>query len=206
MHADDAIVYILDDEPAMLRALSRLLRAEGFEARTFTAMEDFLQARRPGEISCLILDVGMPALDGMEVQQRLQQTGISIPIIFLTGRGSIPLSVRAIKSGAVDFLTKPVNDTDLLRAVQAALEVSRAEQRRTAGKQEALARHANLTPRERQVMHHVVAGLLNKQIAAELGTGEQNIKMHRARVMQKMGVESVPDLVRASELVTGRAG
>jgi FixJ family two-component response regulator len=206
MHSEDAIVYVLDDEPAMLKALSRLLRVEGFQPRAFTTMEDFLAARREGETACLILDVGMPGLDGMEVQARLQRDGVMIPIIFLTGRGSIPLSVRAMRSGAVDFLTKPVNDTDLLRAVRAALDVAGEQHRRRIEHQNLLARHASLTPREREVMQYVVAGKLNKQIAADLGTGEQNIKIHRARVMRKMGVASVPDLVRAAGSISAHAG
>lgn len=193
------MVFLLDDEPAMLKALERLLRAEGFEVRPFARARDFLDAYRPGECGCLVLDVAMPELDGLELQRRLTRAGVHLPIVFLTGRGDIPMSVRAIKGGAVDFLTKPVNDADLLRAVRDAL-------RRAAGQRESIAetaalgaRFASLTPRERQVMEGVVAGKLNKQIAAELGTGEQNIKVHRGRVMRKMRVESVADLVRAAD-------
>ncbi len=199
----NSTIYLVDDEPGMLRALSRVLRAEGHVVETFRDADEFLRAYRPHGLACLILDVAMPGRDGLEVQDLLRRGGASIPVIFLTGRGDIPMSVRAIKSGAVDFLTKPVEDADLLRAVDAALEVSRAEQRRQAGLQQLRDMHASLTPREREVMEHVVAGLLNKQIAATLGTGEQNIKVHRARVMQKMRVTSVPELVRAAETLKG---
>lgn len=186
------MVYLLDDEPGMLRALQRLLITEGFAVRPFTTMSAFLQAYHTGEPACLVLDVSMPDLDGMEVQARLRRDGLLIPIIFLTGRGSIPLSVRAIKAGAIDFLTKPVDDSDLLRAVRAALKSAADNAALTASM-------ATLTPREREVMQHVVAGQLNKQIAAELGTGEQTIKVHRARLMQKLNLDSVADLVRTAE-------
>src|SRR6266404_1202315 len=174
----------------MVKAVTRLLRANGFEAQGFTTPASFLQAFRPGSDSCLILDVAMPDLDGLHLQRRLTHGGILLPIVFLTGHGDIPMSVRAMKAGAVDFLTKPVRDTDLLRAVRA------AQQRETAAISVRLTR---LTPREREVMEHVITGKLNKQIAFDLGTGEQNIKIHRGRMMHKMGLESVADLVRIAE-------
>lgn len=189
------IVYLLDDEPGMVRAVTRLLRARGFGVQGFTSAASFLEAYRPGSDSCLVLDVAMPGLDGLRLQRRLTHDGILLPIVFLTGHGDIPMSVRAMKAGAVDFLTKPVKDTDLLRAVSAALARA-AEQRETAT---ISARLALLTQREREVMEHVVAGKLNKQIAFDLGTGEQNIKIHRGRMMHKMGLESVADLVRIAE-------
>ena len=189
------IVYLLDDEPGMVRAVTRLLRARGFEVEGFTSAASFLEAYRPGSDSCLILDVAMPGLDGLRLQRRLTHNGILLPIVFLTGRGDIPTSVRAMKAGAVDFLTKPVKDTDLLRAVNAALARA-AEQREAAT---ISARLTLLTPREREVMEHVIAGKRNKQIASDLGTGEQNIKIHRGRMMHKMGLESVADLVRIAE-------
>ena len=195
----------------MRKALTRLLRAEGFDVRAFASAHEFLAAARAEgsaeETACLVLDVTMPELDGLELQRRLTNAGVLVPIVFLTGTGDIPMSVRAIKEGAVDFLTKPVNDTDLLRAVRAALEL--AASRKTAHAEIAAlsARYATLTPREREVMAHVVAGELNKQIAADLGTGEQNIKIHRGRVMEKMGVVSLADLVRAGErLGVGKQG
>ncbi len=188
-------VYLLDDEPGMVKAVTRLLRARGFEVEGFTTAASFLAAYRPGSESCLILDVAMPELDGLQLQRRLTYKGILLPIVFLTGHGDIPMSVRAMKAGAVDFLTKPVKDVDLLRAVRAALARA-AEQREAAT---ISARLTLLTPREREVMAHVVAGKLNKQIAFDLGTGEQTIKIHRGRMMHKMGLESVADLVRIAE-------
>jgi FixJ family two-component response regulator len=188
-------VYLVDDEPGMVKAVTRLLRTKGFEVQGFTSPASFLEAYRPGSDSCLILDVAMPELDGLHLQRRLTHQGILLPIVFLTGHGDIPMSVRAMKAGAVDFLTKPVKDVDLLRAVRAAL-VRAAEQREIAVISERLSR---LTPREREVMEQVIAGKLNKQIAFDLGTGEQNIKIHRGRMMQKMGLVSVADLVRIAE-------
>jgi FixJ family two-component response regulator len=195
MSNPNRMVYLLDDEPGMVKAVTRLLRAKGFEVLGFTSPASFLEAYRPGSDSCLILDVAMPELDGLHLQRRLTHQGILLPIIFLTGHGDIPMSVRAMKAGAVDFLTKPVHDTDLLRAVRAAL-VRAAEQHEIAVISGRLSR---LTPREREVMKHVIAGKLNKQIAFDLGTGEQNIKIHRGRMMQKMGLVSVADLVRIAE-------
>jgi FixJ family two-component response regulator len=193
------IVYLLDDEPEMLKALRRLLRAQGLQARSFTSARDFLAREAHQGPACLVLDVAMPEIDGLCVQERLRRSGDELPIIFLTGHGDIPMSVRAMKAGAEDFLTKPVNAVDLLRAIRAALQRAadqRAESEDLASLQEGL---ATLTSREREVLGHVIAGKLNKQIAADLGTGEQNIKVHRGRLMRKMGVRSVADLVRVAE-------
>ena len=199
MNHPSGTVYLLDDEPGMLKALSRLLRSEGFDVSPFSSAREFLDAWQPDSVSCLVLDVAMPELNGMELQRRLTGAGIMLPIVFLTGHGDIPMSVRAIKAGAVDFLTKPVNDEALLTAVRTALGRS-AEQRGAIAESAALAlRLSQLTPREREVMCHVIAGKLNKQIAAALGTGEQNIKAPRARVMEKMGVQSVAELVRVAD-------
>lgn len=199
MSANVGIVYLLDDEPGMLKALTRLLKAEGFTVRGFTSAKTFLESYRAEELSCLVLDVAMPELNGLELQQRLTHTGILLPIVFLTGHGDIPMSVQAIKTGAVDFLTKPVHDADLLRAVRTALQLATEQHDSLSEVASLRERYTRLTPREREVMEHVVAGKLNKQIASDLGTGEQNIKIHRARVMHKMGVESLADLVRAAE-------
>jgi FixJ family two-component response regulator len=193
------VVYVLDDEPEMVKALSRLLRARGFEVLGFTSVQAFVEAFHPESTACLVLDVAMPELDGLELQQRLTHQGILIPIIFLTGHGDIPMSVRAIKAGATDFLTKPVDAVGLVEAVRAALQVAETR-RQTAAETAALAaRLASLTPRQREVMERIVAGQLNKQIAYDLGTGEQNIKLHRGHIMRKMGVDSLADLVRAAE-------
>jgi FixJ family two-component response regulator len=193
------MVYVLDDEPEMVKALTRLLRARGFGVRGFTSALEFLaHARQPGP-ACLLLDVAMPEMDGLQVQEQLRQRGDEIPVVFLTGHGDIPMSVRAIKAGAEDFLTKPVNAADLLRTVQRALARAadlQAEHDDLAVLQERL---ASLTPREREVLAHVVAGKMNKQIAADLGTGEQNIKVHRGRMMRKMQARSMVDLVRMAE-------
>ena len=199
MSSPGGIVYLLDDEPEMVKALTRLLRAKRFEVRGFTSVRAFLEACRPEETACLVLDVAMPELDGLELQRRLTHEGILLPIIFVTGHGDIPLSVHAIKAGATDFLTKPVDAAALVRAVRAALELAESRRQQNAEAAALATRLASLTPREREVMEHVVAGRLNKQIAADLGTGESNIKLHRAHVMRKMGVESLADLVRAAE-------
>ena len=196
---DEPIVYLLDDEPEMLKALTRLLRAQGLRVRGFTSAPELFACEWQRGPACLVLDVAMPEFDGLQVQERLRQSGAELPVIFLTGHGDIPMSVRAMKAGAADFLTKPVNAADLLRAVRAALQRSsgrRAELEELVALRE---RFASLTPREREVLGHVVAGKMNKQIAAALGTGEQNIKIHRGRLMRKLGVRSVAELVRVAE-------
>lgn len=199
MSTPSGIVYLLDDEPELVKALSRLLRGRQFDVRGFTSVQAFLRAYRPQDTACLVLDVTMPELNGLELQRQLTHQGILIPIIFLTAHGDVPMSVRAIKAGATDFLIKPVDAAVLVPAVRAALRAAEARRRTIAETAALAARLATLTPREREVMEHVVSGKLNKQIAADLGTGEQNIKLHRAHVMQKMGVESLADLVRAAE-------
>jgi FixJ family two-component response regulator len=199
MNHPNGLIYLLDDEAGMVKALTRLLRTEGFAVEGFTSAAQFLKAFQPERESCLVLDVAMPELDGIHLQERLTRQGILLPIVFLTGHGDIPMSVRAMKAGAVDFLTKPVNDADLLRAVRTALKTAADRTAALAATADLVLRYNSLTPREREVMAHVVAGQLNKQIAGDLGTGEQNIKIHRGRVMEKMGVTSVADLVRAAE-------
>ncbi len=199
-------VYLVDDEPDLLKALTRLLGAEGFDVRAFASAEEFLASPRHEPVACLVLDVAMPRLDGIQLQDRLIEQGSLLPVIFLTGHGDIPMSVRAMKSGAVDFLTKPVQDADFLRAVRAALELAgarAAENEQVSGIQSCVDR---LTRREREVMDLVVAGLLSKQIAARLGTVEQTIKVHRMRVMEKMEVQSVAELVRRVGLISRGPG
>jgi len=192
-------VFIVDDDPAVLKSLSRLLRAIQFTVVTFGSPQEFLERHDPHTPGCLVLDVAMPGLNGLELQEALRVKGSAIPIIFLTGHGDIPMSVQAMKGGALDFLTKPVRDEDLLKAVEAALEKDRAEQQSRAELDDVQERLATLTPREREVLNHVVSGQLNKQIAYDLGTVEQTIKVHRARVMEKMKVNSVAELVRLTE-------
>jgi len=195
----EGTVFLLDDEPGMLKALTRLLKAEGYAVRAFTSAKAFLESYQPQALGCLVLDVAMPEIDGMELQRRLTRSGALLPIVFLTGHGDIPMGVQAIKAGAEDFLTKPVNDADLLRAVRAALQRAALQGELIAETTLLHRRHATLTAREREVMAHIVAGELNKVAAARLGIGEHTIKVHRARVMEKMGVESLADLVRAAE-------
>jgi len=201
MDSGPCVVFLLDDEPDLVKALSRLLGAEGFTVRGFTSAQDFLAAYRPANRSCLVLDVAMPELDGLELHRRLTHAGIPLPIVFLTGHGDIPMSVQAIKAGAVDFLTKPVNDSDLLRAVRAAIRQSDEQREANDRLAQMRERQARLTHREIEVMRHVVAGQLNKQIAADLAIAEHTVKVHRARVMEKMGVQSLADLVRSAELL-----
>ena len=196
---EKAVVYLLDDEPSMLRALSRLLRMHDFTVVAFESVAEFFDFQRDGAPACLVLDIQMPDLDGLEVQKRLAETHDTIPIIFLTGRGDIPISVRAMKAGAEDFLTKPVDGEELVRAVNAALESARTKRAAEEEVAELRKRLDQLTPRQREVFEYVIAGKMNKNIAAELGTGEQNVKIHRRRVMRKMGVKSLAELVRSAE-------
>lgn len=192
-------VYLVDDEPGMLKALTRLLHTEGFTVRAFTSASEFLAGYRPGEGACLVLDVAMPEMDGPSLQRRLADEGDTLPIIFLTGHGDVPMAVRAVKSGAVDFLTKPVEDHALLGAVREALRVAQDRLGSQIAQADLKARLASLTAREREVFNHVVAGKLNKQTAADLGVSLQTVKIHRMRMMEKMGFTSVADLVRAAE-------
>ena len=192
-------VFLLDDEPGMLKALTRLLRAEGFTVRGFTSAEVFLEAYRSEELSCLVLDVAMPRINGLELQQVLAAQGSELPVIFLTGHGDIPMSVRAIKQGAVDFLTKPVHDNDLLAAIHDAIEKDRIARQARAKLIELQQRLAMLTPRELEVLSHVVSGKRNRQIATDLGTVEKTIKVHRAHLMKKLKAGSLADLVKLAE-------
>jgi RNA polymerase sigma factor (sigma-70 family) len=191
-------VVLVDDEPGMLRALTRLLQTEGFAVRGFGSAEAFLAAPRMKGAWCMVVDVAMGGMTGLELQSRLQAEGIRAPVVFLTGHGDIPMSVRAIKSGAVDFLTKPVDDEDLLRAVRAALGQAERAAAEQEAERELRVRLKRLTPREYEVMQHVITGLLNKQIAQKLGTSEQTIKVHRMRLMEKLGLASVVELVHAA--------
>jgi FixJ family two-component response regulator len=192
-------VFLVDDDAGVLRALARLLRANGYEVRSFTSAQEFLENHDPGLPGCAVFDVSMPGLDGLALQEVLSGEEAPRPIIFITGRGDIPTSVRAMKAGAMDFLTKPVNGTDLLEAIARA-EQEDAKTRLARVEVASIgARIATLTPREREVLTHVIAGRLNKQIAGDLGTVEKTIKVHRGRMMEKLGVRTVADLVRLAE-------
>jgi FixJ family two-component response regulator len=196
-----ATVFIVDDDVEVVRALARLLRASGYATREFTSAAEFLATHDPHAPGCLIFDLVMPDQDGFALQAAVKAMGSTQPVIFLTGRGSIPLTVTAIRAGAVNMLTKPVGQKQLLSAVAEALRIE-ADQRRAGDHvHEAAERLATLTPRERQVLEQVVCGRLNKQIAADLGTVEKTIKVHRARVMHKMGVRSLAALVRIAALL-----
>jgi FixJ family two-component response regulator len=192
-------VFVVDDYAPVRRSISRVLHAAGFTVAAFASAEEFLAQYDPQTLGCLVLDLAMPTLNGLELQHILAKAGSFLPIIFLTGTADIPKSVQAMKHGASDFLTKPVNDEDLLAAVRVAIEKNRALRQEQAELAEIRARLNTLTPREREVLRYVVTGKLNKQIASDLGTVEQTVKVHRARVMQKMRVQSVAELVRLVE-------
>jgi FixJ family two-component response regulator len=189
-------VFIVDDDPGVLKALTRLVRSAGYEVQAFATPAEFLAEHDPATPGCAILDVGLPGLDGLQLQEAIGASGNYRPVIFITGRGDIPTSVRAMKSGAQDFLTKPVRDEELIAAIA---QVQGREEKERESRQEVEAiqrRLASLTPREREVLTHVIAGRLNKQIAGDLGTVEKTIKVHRGRMMAKMGVRTVAHLVR----------
>jgi FixJ family two-component response regulator len=192
-------VFVIDDDASIRESLSSLVRSIGLNVETFSSAREFFQHKRSEAPACLVLDVRLPGLSGMEVQRELAVANNQIPIIFITGHGDIPMSVRAMKAGAVEFLTKPFRDQDLLDAVQQAIERDGETLKQRSRTAEIRARYETLTPREREVMHFVVQGLLNKQIAGELGTSEITVKIQRGHVMQKLQAKSVPDLVRISE-------
>ncbi len=200
------IVYLVDDDPAVLRALSRVLKAEGFAVETFPSAEAFLSSPASSD-GCLVLDVTMPGIDGLDLQGRLAEAGRTMPIVFVTGHGDIPMSVRAMKAGAADFLTKPVSSDALIGAVRKALrdhEVVRASREEVA---ELAQRFGSLTEREREVLAALAQGKLNKQIAGDLGVVEQTIKFHRARIMERMQARTIAELMHmAARLATGMPG
>ncbi len=194
-----AVVYVVDDDPSVRKALERLLRSADYDAKTFASAPEFLDFTCPDTPGCLILDIKMPELSGLELQDRLSEKGISLPIIFITGHGTVPASVRAFKAGAIDFLQKPFKDIELLDAVSHGIEKHRRLRQEQKEMKTLRAKLETLTPREREVFSHVTSGLLNKQVAFDLGITEKTIKVHRARVMQKMGAQSLADLVRFAE-------
>ena len=195
----DALVFVIDDDESIREALHSLIRSVGLRVETYPSAHEFLQSDRPDVPACLILDVRMPGLSGLDLQRDLTEANIHIPIIFITGHGDIPMSVRAMKAGAVEFLTKPFRDQDLLDAIQQALDRDRHARSQQADSADLRNRFHLLTPRETEVFELVVKGLLNKQIALQLGTSEITIKLHRRQVMEKMQADSLADLVRMSE-------
>jgi FixJ family two-component response regulator len=193
------MVFVVDDEPAVCVAVKRLIRSVGLEVQTFSSAQEFLRSKRPDVPGCLVLDVRLPELSGLDLQQELAKTNIDLPIVFVTGHADIPMSVRAMKAGAVEFLTKPYRDQDLLEAIQHGIRQHRAMRERRAEIFELQSRYELLTLREREVFPLVADGLLNKQVASQLGTSEKTIKVHRSQVMQKMKAESLADLIRMGE-------
>ena len=199
MSETDAMVFVVDDDAPMRESLKNLIRSVGLRVELFASAQEFLRSKRPDLPSCLVLDVRLPGLSGLDLQTRASDAGMEVPIIFITGHGDIPMSVGAMKAGAVEFLTKPFRDQDLLDAIQQALERDGKARNQRAELEELRSRFASLTSREREVMKRVVAGLLNKQIGAELGTSETTVKIHRHEVMEKMGAGSLPELVRMAD-------
>ena len=204
MNTATETVFVVDDDLSVREALSSLIRSVGFHVQTFSSAVKFLQQPRPAGVSCLVLDVRMPGLSGLDLQGEFAKSGDPIPIIFITGHGDIPMAVRAIKAGAVEFLAKPFRDDDLLEAIRHALERDRAGRSEAAELDEIRRKYATLTGREREVIALMVKGMLNKQAAAELGVAEITVKVHRHNIMQKMKVRSLPDLVRMMERVNAR--
>jgi FixJ family two-component response regulator len=195
------IVFIVDDDPSIRKALGRLLRSFGFQVETFPSAQKFLEHELPDAPGCLVLDVPMPGLDGLELQRSLSEANVTLPIVFITGHGDIPMTVRAMKSGAVDFLPKPFDDQDLLNAVRQAIAKDVQARHERADVAVLQQRVDSLTPREREVLELVVSGLLNKQVGHRLGVTEKTIKVHRAQVMHKMQAGSLAELVRMAEKV-----
>ena len=199
MTEDKAVVFVVDDDESMRRSLATLLRSVGLDARVFPSPQDFMRAERPDAPACLVLDVRMPGMSGLAFQEQLAKAAIALPIIFITGHGDVPMTVRAMKAGAVEFLTKPFDDQVLLDAIHGAIERDRGRRRDAAQLAEVQARYRELTEREREVFRLVIAGRLNKQIANELGLAVVTVKVHRGQLMRKMVAKSVVDLARMAD-------
>jgi RNA polymerase sigma factor (sigma-70 family) len=193
------IVFVVDDDPSVRRAIKRLIGSVGLQVELFGSAQEFLHSERPDGPNCLVLDIRLPGISGLEFQRELAEANIHLPIIFITGHGDVPMTVRAMKAGAVEFLTKPFRDQDLLDAVQFALERDRARRQRDAEIAILQERFESLSAREREVVAMVVSGMLNKQIAAQIGTTENTVKVHRSRAMEKMQAKSLADLVKMVE-------
>jgi FixJ family two-component response regulator len=193
------VIAIVDDDPSVREGLHSLIRSAGWSVETFASAQEFLARPRAKAPSCLILDLQLPDLSGLDLQKRMAAMNLDIPIVFLTGHGDIPASVRAMKAGAVEFLTKPVDEQDLLRAIEEGIDRDRSTRKQRAEMHDLQSRHDLLTAREREVMQQVISGLLNKQVAAELNITEFTVKIHRGQVMRKMHADSLADLVRMAE-------
>lgn len=199
MAEERSIVFVVEDDPSMREAVQDLIASVGLEARGFASPREFLEAKRPDAPACLVLDIRLPGASGLNFQQELAREGVSIPVIFITGHGDIAMSVRAIKAGAVEFLTKPFRDQELLDAINTAIEKNRVQRSEAAVLHELRQRFFELTPREREVMALVILGRMNKQIAGELGVSEVTVKVHRGQIMRKMRARSLPELVRMGD-------
>jgi FixJ family two-component response regulator len=195
----DTTIAIVDDDPSVRKGLERLIRSIGWKTETFGSAQEFLTSARTAAPTCIVLDLQMPGLSGLELQKQMTEAGVETPIVFLTGHGNIPASVKAMKAGAIEFLTKPVDEQDLLNAIQEAIERDRRTRQQQADVRDLRDRYESLTSREQEVMQQVVSGLLNKQIAAELKITEDTVKFHRGHIMGKMRAGSLADLVRMAE-------
>ncbi len=201
MAEPEPVVFVIDDDPSVRRAIRRLIGSVGLQVELFGSAKEFLRGERLDAPSCLVLDIRLPGISGLDFQRGLAEANIHIPIIFITAHGDIPMTVRAMKAGAVEFLTKPFRDQDLLDAIHVALERDRAKRQQEEEMATLHQRWESLTPREREVLPLVVSGLLNKQIAGEIGTSETTVKVHRGQLMRKMGADSLAELVRLAERI-----